>query len=62
MAPLGASDGHIYATLFTNYANVNRFLQHTFQFMASLSIYCLFMIILFTFTQTFIDFMHYIVT
>jgi hypothetical protein len=48
--PLGASDRHVFMLLGVHiYANVNRFLRHTFQFMAPLSIYCQFKIFSFIF-------------
>jgi hypothetical protein len=48
--PLGVSDGHVFMLLCVHiFVNVNRFLRHTFQLMALPSIYCMFMILLFTF-------------
>jgi hypothetical protein len=45
-APLDASNKQLCIHI---HSNINRFLQHRFQFMALVSIYCLFMIFLFTF-------------
>jgi hypothetical protein len=48
--PLGVSDRHVFMLLCVHiFVNVNRFLRHTFQLMAPPSIYCMFMILLFTF-------------